>query len=157
MANSHQADREDLKQDKDLWVVHRQEQGLSPTLAMEDSLAGLVSKPNMFWLCWCLQPQSLPYHRDSCVRWMLSVPWEPQCLGTKHSSNIAKGSEVIRCLKGCICCISLYPFLSNGSKWYPFSAFRLLKEFNRQKPRQTSRILQPGNVLTWQVIIHELS
>lgn len=38
--------------------------------------------------------------------------WEP---GLNHSSNIAKGSEVIHYLKGCICCISLASFIMAAS------------------------------------------
>lgn len=66
--------------------------------------------------------------------------------GLNHSPHKAKGSKVICCHKGCICCVLLSwkPFLYNGRKWYHFSAFRLPKEFNRQegqKPRQTSSVL----------------
>lgn len=38
--------------------------------------------------------------------------WEP---GLNHSSNIAKGSEVIRWRKGCICCILLASFIMAAS------------------------------------------
>lgn len=85
MTNSHQIDHEDLKQDKDLGVVHRQEQGPSPTLAVEDNLAGLMlvsATPN----------PALP--QGFSVQWMLLVPWEPPFLETidelliKHSQRI---------------------------------------------------------------------
>lgn len=130
------------------WGCSRIRAGSSPMLTVEDSLAGLVSERHVVWLCWCLQPQSLLYHGDSSVRWMLSVPWESQSLGTKGwtTHRTRPKDPVICCHKGCICCVLLAwkPFLYNGRKWYHFSAFRLPKEFNRQegqKPRQTSSVL----------------
>lgn len=86
MTNSHQTDHEDVKQDKDLGVVHREEQSLSPTVAMEDSLAGLM-------LVSAIPNPAL--HRDSSVRWMLSVLWGPQCLETIEQLHV-KYSQRIR-------------------------------------------------------------
>lgn len=82
MANSHQADHEDLKQDKDLGVDHRQSLVALPGSAWK-----------IAWLGWCLNPRAC-VTTGTCVRWMLSVPWEPQCLGMraelliKHSQRI---------------------------------------------------------------------
>ena len=77
------------------WGCSYTRAGSSPMLTAEDSLAGFVSEPHVFWLCWCLQPQSLPYTRDSCFRRLLSVPWEPQYVGTR-AEPLIKYSQTIR-------------------------------------------------------------
>lgn len=56
------------------WGCSQTKAASFPMLAVQGSLAGLVSEPYVIWLCWYLQPQSLPYHQDSCIRWMLPVP-----------------------------------------------------------------------------------
>lgn len=139
MSNSHQTDHEDLKQDKDLGVVHRQEQSLSPPDSMEDSLAGLML------------PQILPHHTPGTP---VSVPWGPQCLETigelliQHSQRIWNYPE-LRVGLAVYCRLP-----SQWQMWHPISASRPHK-YNRKK--QTRSLSQPGNTLNWEVITHELS
>lgn len=99
------------------------------------------------WLGSCLNPTC-----SGCAGVWNHSAWEP---GLNHSSNIAEGSEVIHCLKGCICCILLTSFIMAAS-----DTLSLRSDYPKNltgRTRQTSSILQPGNVLTQQVVIHELS
>lgn len=129
------------EEEQRLWGCSQTRAESLPTDAMEDSLAGLML------------PQIRPYHTPGTP---VSVPWGPQCLETigelliQHRQRIWN-YPVLRVGLPVYCRLP-----SKWQMWHPLSASRPHK-YNRQEPRQTRSISQPGNTLNWEVITHELS
>lgn len=164
MANSHQTDHEDLKQGKDLGVVHELEQGPLPCSLWKTAWLGLCLNAMSSGCADVCNPKACstmgtPLSGGCCQSHGNHSPWEPRAEPLTAQGQRILLSAVIRVA------FAVYCWLENPSFIMAESDITSLhsdypKNLTGKRGRNLDRPVasyQPGNVLTWQVIIHELS